>query len=335
MDKRRKHTQESIIKRFRERHGDKYDYSKVLFETIKSKLHITCRVCNNDFFPNADNHLRGSGCPVCAKNVRYTTKQAIKKFKKVHGDNYGYSKVKYINSREKVTILCKKCGNEFLQMPDKHWNGRGCPSFCYASMRDTQETVIEKFKKKHRDLFDYSKVKYVTSKTPVTIGCKECGKDFEMKPRSHTYGAGCPICASFKSERLFGKVLRDLGFHPVKVRPKWLKNPKTKKPLEIDHYLQRYKVGFEVNGIQHYEPHKLWGNEERFALTKERDQLKRDLCKQNGVRLIEYDLRNGRDYETMEKFILEHLKEEYDHTKTIWAKVETQGMDIFDFFELF
>ena len=328
----RKHTQESIIIRFREKHGDKYDYSKVLFETIKSKIHITCRDCNNDFFPIADNHLRGSGCPVCSGNATYSTEEVIQQFKIVHGEKFNYSKVRYVNAKTKVIIGCRKCGKDFLQTPSKHKLGRGCR---HCRNRDTQESIVEKFKGTHGNKYDYSKVRYVDSHTKVIIGCRKCGVDFEMKPVSHTSGNNCPNCNSFKSEKLFGKVLRDLGFHPIKVRPKWLKNPHTNALLEIDHYLQKHKIGFEVQGIQHYEPIDYWGGEEELAVTKERDRLKRTLCEKRGVRLIEYDLRNGKDYESMQKFILEHLKEEYDHTKTIWAKVETKGMDIFDFFDLF
>lgn len=331
---RRKLTQEQVLDGFREKHGDKYDYSKVEYVNARRKVHIICKRCNSEFEQAPAEHKRGTGCPTCGGCVKHTQESIIIQFREKHGDKYDYSKVVYVGSHSKVIIGCKRCGNEFEQAPTQHKRGQGCPTYCYTT-KDTQESIVEKFKGTHGNKYDYSKVRYVDCNTKVIIGCRKCGVDFEMIPVSHTRGINCPNCNSFKSEKLFGKVLRDLGFHPTKARPKWLKNPHTNALLEIDHYLQRHKIGFEVQGRQHYEPVDYWGGVEKLKEIQERDRLKRTLCEKRGVRLIEYDLRNGKDYESMQKFILEHLKEEYDHTKTIWAKVETKGMDIFDFFDLF
>ena len=53
------------------------------------------------------------------------TQTFIDKAIKVHGDKYDYSKVKYINAKTKVIIICKTHG-EFLQTPDGHISGRKC-----------------------------------------------------------------------------------------------------------------------------------------------------------------------------------------------------------------
>lgn len=56
---------------------------------------------------------------------KLTTEEFIKKAREVHGDKYDYSKVEYVNSKEKVTIICPEHG-EFLQSPQKHLSGQGC-----------------------------------------------------------------------------------------------------------------------------------------------------------------------------------------------------------------
>lgn len=56
---------------------------------------------------------------------KLTTEEFIKKAKQVHGDKYDYSKVAYINSATKVSIICKEHG-EFLQEANSHLKGRGC-----------------------------------------------------------------------------------------------------------------------------------------------------------------------------------------------------------------
>jgi hypothetical protein len=54
------------------------------------------------------------------------TEKFIQKAKLIHGDNYDYSKVDYINNKTKLEIICKIHGI-FKQIPNSHLKGRGCP----------------------------------------------------------------------------------------------------------------------------------------------------------------------------------------------------------------
>lgn len=45
-------------------HGDKYDYSKVDYIGSDAKICVICPT-HGEFWPTANNHLRGSGCPQC------------------------------------------------------------------------------------------------------------------------------------------------------------------------------------------------------------------------------------------------------------------------------
>ena len=65
-------------------------------------------------------------------------------FNKKHGEKYDYSKVKYIDSKTHVTIICKIHG-EFYQSPGKHLLGRGC-QICGGTKR-TKDSFIEEAKK--------------------------------------------------------------------------------------------------------------------------------------------------------------------------------------------
>ena len=57
---------------------------------------------------------------------KLTAEEFIIKAIKVHNNNFIYNKVKYINSRTKVTITCPIHG-DFEQLPSGHLNGYGCP----------------------------------------------------------------------------------------------------------------------------------------------------------------------------------------------------------------
>ncbi len=113
-----------------------------------------------------------------------------------HGDVYDYSSVKYVNNSTKVSIICKKHG-VFEQLPADHKAGIGCIKCGFEKMkskqRHTQENVIKIFNNAHNGRYDYSKVEYVNSKTPVLIICKKHG-EFHQKPEFHKAGHGCPHC---------------------------------------------------------------------------------------------------------------------------------------------
>ena len=111
-------------------HDNKYDYSKVEYKNAHTKICIICPD-QGEFWQTPHDHLKGCVCPKCSINKRvkkrtYTTEQFIKEAKKVHGDKYDYSKVKYIDSQTKVCILCYKHG-EFWQIATDHIQGCNCP----------------------------------------------------------------------------------------------------------------------------------------------------------------------------------------------------------------
>lgn len=55
---------------------------------------------------------------------RLNTENFIEKARKVHGNTYDYSKVKYENAKKNVIIICRIHG-EFLQSPSNHLKGQG------------------------------------------------------------------------------------------------------------------------------------------------------------------------------------------------------------------
>lgn len=58
----------------------------------------------------------------------------------------------------------------------------------------TTETFIEKAREVHGDRYDYSRVNYINSTTPVKIICLEHG-EFEQRPAKHLSGQNCPKCS--------------------------------------------------------------------------------------------------------------------------------------------
>ena len=106
----------------------------------------------------------------------------IEKAKRIHGDKYDYSLVKYIGNKIKVNIICSK-HSIFQQTPNSHLNGSGCPK-CYGTPQKTTNQFIIDANYIHRNKYDYSLVKYTDNKTKIEIICLKHGK-FEQTPNSH------------------------------------------------------------------------------------------------------------------------------------------------------
>ena len=120
--------QSLFIKKSIEKHGNKYDYSKVEYKGNKEKVCIICPE-HGEFWQTPSQHLR-HGCFKCGnalkgESLKSTKENFIEKAKLVHGDKYDYSKVEYKNNRTPVCIICPKHG-EFLQKPNYHLSGNGC-----------------------------------------------------------------------------------------------------------------------------------------------------------------------------------------------------------------
>ena len=126
-----------------------------------------------------------------------TLEEFIEDAKKVHGNKYDYSKVKYIDARTKVCIICPEHG-EFWQTPRNHITcGDDCPECAkikYSEKRFLgKEEFIQRAKEVHKNKYDYLKVEYKNSLTKVCIICPEHG-EFWQTPATHLKGIGCPKC---------------------------------------------------------------------------------------------------------------------------------------------
>lgn len=138
--------QEEVIKKFREVHGDKYDYSKVEFTKMQTKVCIICPK-HGEFWQTPAKHLIGQGCPQCGKEERgkkgrETPEIFFKRVKEVWGDKYIFTESQYKTMHEKIEVICKKHGSFFIR-PYDLLNGHGCPK-C-ANLESKPENEIYEY----------------------------------------------------------------------------------------------------------------------------------------------------------------------------------------------
>lgn len=153
-DKRGRLNTNKVIGLFKEVHGDKYDYSKVEYHDMKTKVCIICPI-HGEFWQTPEKHIkRHFGCPKCGVIKRATkrilsSEEFIKRAKNVHGDKYDYSKINYVDSHTKVCIICPIHG-EFWQTPNKHLMGQECPE-CNDRLNKNECKLWRKLLEKYND----------------------------------------------------------------------------------------------------------------------------------------------------------------------------------------
>lgn len=194
-----RYTNEQLIEKLEQIHNFRYDYSLLNYTGVKNKIKILCKE-HGVFEQVVDNHIQGKGCPKCADisrviNMRSTTKDFIDAAIKKHGGRYDYSKTTYIKSTEPVKIICKIHGL-FWQTPTNHLAGCGCTlcgNLILGNVLRLEDFII-RANLKHNNFYDYSLVKYKTTKSKICIICPEHGKFFQTAD-SHLSGCGCRKCA--------------------------------------------------------------------------------------------------------------------------------------------
>ena len=133
--------------------------------------------------------------------MKLTNKEFIDKAKIIHSNKYDYSNTQYINTRTKVVIICPIHG-EFIQRPDQHLAGHGCPKCGYKRELKEEDIIkrknifLQRAKIIHNNKYDYSKVNYINVSIKVCIICPEHGEFWTTPERHVSNKVGCPVCKS-------------------------------------------------------------------------------------------------------------------------------------------
>jgi hypothetical protein len=216
-----KYTGEKFIEKAIEVHGDKYDYSLVEYIKSDKKVKIICKE-HEIFEQTPRDHLTGRGCSYCgklnrAKKQTFTQEQFIEKAIKVHGENFDYSQVEYVNSQTHIKLKCNICGYEFSQVPNSHLQGYGCDKCAHKvnheNQRLTEREIIERAIKVHgEEKFDYSNMNYKRSHEPINIICKICDNNFKQLISNHiNQKQGCPFCSGrYMDTEIFVKKAKEV-----------------------------------------------------------------------------------------------------------------------------
>lgn len=311
-----------FIKKARNIHGDKYDYSQVIYTYNKEKVKIICPL-HGEFFQTPSNHIhktKPQGCRLCGidklrQDKKMSLEDFIAKANKIHNNKYDYSETAYgLNSKVPVTIICPIHG-KFYPTPNNHIHPTcptGCPKCKLITIGFKTSLKLEGFINKSRNIhgnkFNYDKVIYKNTTIPVIIICPIHG-EFSQTPAVHFNSSySCPAC--FKEtirslgERSLFNFIENNGFVPVaNKRPLWLKTKQSLASMELDIYIPELNLAIEYNGCR-FHNNALKNND--YHLNKYR------ICLENNVNLIHiFDLEDINKWKRKLKLYFEN-SEKYE-----------------------
>lgn len=114
------------------------------------------------------------------------------------GLNLDLSEYQYTNMVTPASVTCKNHNLKYLRTPDELMRGiKGCKDCKSESISKsksyTLEDFIHKSRKKHNNKYDYSKARWIDTRTKIDIICSKHGL-FSQNPQNHWNGYGCPTC---------------------------------------------------------------------------------------------------------------------------------------------
>ena len=248
------------------------------YTNTRSPLCFECSEGHRWSTPPA-NILQGTWCPRCGG----TQKLTLKMLQKTATDRGGKClSEEYVNSKTPMVWQCSE-GHQWEADAGHIRNGNWCPE-CGGSRKRTLEEAHLIAKMRGGKCLS---PKYVNAHQPLLWECAD-GHRWRTSYNNVKNGGWCHECASGLGERICRAYFEQIFGYPFpKCRPDWLRNT-SGLPLELDGYCEGLSLAFEHQGEQHYSTnHYIASDDATLSDIQGRDKLKRLLCAQRGVMLID------------------------------------------------
>lgn len=214
---------------------------------------------------------------------------------------YGYWNVKYINRSTNVSLYCFNHKGYFEVHPARHLSDKKVEcSECFGSYvyKDTQDWLDRNLSEYLKSKFIFDKAVYINKNTPMEIVCPKHGSFFRYPFAIKKGIIQCPKCEGSYFENV---VSFELDKNNIVYIPQC--NKKTFIWLDrksLDFYLPHYNIAIECQGKQHF-GFGCWSKDENkqketFQKVSKNDIIKRQLCKDNDIKLIYFLHENYTQY---------------------------------------
>lgn len=178
------------------------------------------------------------------------------------------------------------CGNVISVRGDRLRSGRTKSCGCLQKEIASKQRIIDLTNQKFGHLTVLKQDLSKDDKNIYWICQCECGNIVSIRGDHLRYNntTSCG-CINSKGENKIKEILSALNVSFI--QQKTFNNLKYKSNLRFDFFLPDYKCCIEYNGKQHYEEVKYFGGKENLETQQKRDNIKRQWCKENNIKLIE------------------------------------------------
>ena len=284
--------------------------------TIKCSKHNTTKTSS---WGHLKRENKAPICNQCAKEKR--NQEYYNKLKQIC-DEKGYTLIEteFVSAKSDIHYICSKHPDIVrTSQYDVLIHGHGCPECgkekTAESCRKSDEDIKKELNKRG---LDFVKTERVNGITHIYYLCrKHNDKVRQIEMSNFLNGGGCPVCRESVGERNIRNYLEDKNISFI--QEWWHKECRDINPLKFDFYIPDYNLCIEFQGEQHYRPYyynNFAKNKEEaqrmFDDTQRRDQIKRDFCKQRGIKLLEIPYQFRKTEKTIE-FLDKFFKEEFSN----------------------
>lgn len=239
------------------------------YKNSKQKLEYICPNGHHHSI-SWDNWRQGKRCPYC-KGRPIITIEYVKEC--CINEGYVCLSELYINGRQKLEVVCPE-GHRYYTTWFNWQVGHRCP-YCANKMRKTDMYIRSEIGK-----YNYEVVSdYVNARTKLHLICPN-GHDYYVTwDNWSSKGRRCPKCNKIgisNWEKEIQNVISKLDISFIVNDRTQLINPNTKCSLELDIWVPQLNKAIECNGLYWH------SSDDR----KRCDQIKQQLCKQQGIDLL-------------------------------------------------
>lgn len=199
---------------------------------MNTSIDCCCDVCGCAWSPSAQNLIRGTGCPDCARvaqsermknrDVKKTTWAQESFTKRVQEIDSSIEVIgDYVNVASTILCRCKKCNSEWAPTANNLLGGKShCPYCSKEKAKSLTRMTHNEFVNRIAEINESIEIigQYTNTKSRIKCRCKECGNVWSPTADSLLSGRKCKKCSYIengpklmKSQQEFLKELEEVN----------------------------------------------------------------------------------------------------------------------------